>query len=180
MVMSLKKPPRQQNSDLRFNGAKVIAFRHAVANCNIELIPKVVREIIDSQAWRKFVASMEPFENASFIEFIRDPPHKGCGWQPTIVQGLIEKCGDKTLLRKWRKAITPPVGSNQFTEGNNNIITRQGTSLAYTLDRLHRTRPDLLAKVEAGEMSANAAAIEAGFRKRPKHRCPKCGHEFTD
>jgi hypothetical protein len=28
-----------------------------------------------------------------------------------------------------------------------------------------------------GEISANRAAIEAGYRKKPHHRCPKCGHE---
>jgi hypothetical protein len=42
----------------------------------------------------------------------------------------------------------------------------QGTSLAYTLDRLHRERPDLYAKVVAKEMSDNKAAIAAGFRKQ--------------
>ena len=36
--------------------------------------------------------------------------------------------------------------------------------LTYTLRRLLRDKPKLFAKVEAGELSANAAAIEAGFR----------------
>jgi len=42
----------------------------------------------------------------------------------------------------------------------------QGNSAAYTLRRLARERPDLLARVEAGEMTANKAAIESGFRKK--------------
>src|SRR5262245_64443965 len=33
--------------------------------------------------------------------------------------------------------------------------------------RLDRDRPDLAAKVDAGLMTANAAAVEAGFRKKP-------------
>jgi hypothetical protein len=41
-----------------------------------------------------------------------------------------------------------------------------GTSAAYTLARLNRDRPDLAEKVRAKELSPNAAAIEAGFRKR--------------
>lgn len=41
-----------------------------------------------------------------------------------------------------------------------------GNSTAYTIARLDRDRPELAEKVKAGEMSANAAAIEAGFRKR--------------
>lgn len=40
-----------------------------------------------------------------------------------------------------------------------------GTSVGYAVRRLGRERPDLLAKVESGELSANAAALEAGFRK---------------
>jgi hypothetical protein len=43
----------------------------------------------------------------------------------------------------------------------------QKNTKAHWLLRLERDRPDLAARVCAKEMSANAAAIEAGFRKRP-------------
>jgi len=72
--------------------------------------------------------------------------------------------------------LNAPVGSNQFSEGNDNVITRQGNSRAYTLDRLKRQAPELFERVISGELSANAAAIEAGFRK--KRRCPHCGGEL--
>jgi len=42
-----------------------------------------------------------------------------------------------------------------------------GRGVTYTLRRLKRDRPDLLKRVVSGELSANAAAVEAGFRKRP-------------
>jgi hypothetical protein len=59
-------------------------------------------------------------------------------------------------------------------------VTRfqRGNQRAYILARLHRDRPDLAQRVEAGELSANAAAIEAGFRKKPEITCPHCGHRF--
>lgn len=41
-----------------------------------------------------------------------------------------------------------------------------GTSRDYTLARLKRDRPDLAELVLGGALSANAAAIEAGFRRR--------------
>src|SRR5262245_19448038 len=41
---------------------------------------------------------------------------------------------------------------------------------AHILARLDRDRPDLAAHVRAGTMSANAAAIEAGYRKPSKHK----------
>ncbi len=42
----------------------------------------------------------------------------------------------------------------------------RGTTREYTIRRLKRDRPDLAARVIGGELSANAAAIEAGFRRR--------------
>ena len=66
-------------------------------------------------------------------------------------------------------------GSNQYeikeSAINDNIInttSSQGTSKAYTVSRLKRDRPDLFEKVVAGELSANRAAIEAGFRRRAR------------
>lgn len=43
----------------------------------------------------------------------------------------------------------------------------QGNSVGYAVRRLSRERPDLLDKVKAGELSCNAAMIEAGFRRVP-------------
>ena len=52
-----------------------------------------------------------------------------------------------------------------------------GTSREATIRRLVKLgRDDLLAKVESGELSPNAAAIEAGFRKPPQpplHKLPE-------
>lgn len=58
-------------------------------------------------------------------------------------------------------------GTNQYTRGDSirNSI-KGGTNIVYTLARLRRDRPDLAAQVETGKLSANAAAIQAGFRKQ--------------
>ena len=42
-----------------------------------------------------------------------------------------------------------------------------GRGVTYILKRLKRDRPDLLKRVVSGEISANAAALAAGFRKTP-------------
>ena len=59
-----------------------------------------------------------------------------------------------------------------------NIKSLGGTNPTYILKRLKRDRSDLADKVIKGELSANAAAIEAGFRKKSVRHCPKCGHEW--
>jgi hypothetical protein len=84
-----------------------------------------------------------------------------------MVEALIQKSGDQMLLMKWRQAVTAPVGTNQHSDNITTLKPKRGTSLAYTLDRLSRERPDLLAKVKSKKLSANAAAIAAGFRKKP-------------
>lgn len=47
-----------------------------------------------------------------------------------------------------------------------NTKPRSSDTAAYVIARLNRDRPDLAEKVRVGELSANAAAIEAGFRRR--------------
>lgn len=51
-------------------------------------------------------------------------------------------------------------------QGDNITLTERGTDQTYTLRRLLRDAPELFAKVESGELSANAAAIKAGFRSK--------------
>jgi hypothetical protein len=54
---------------------------------------------------------------------------------------------------------------------------KYGNSRAYTLARLDRDgHTELAAKVRSGELSANAAALQTGIRKR--RRCPHCGGEL--
>ena len=50
---------------------------------------------------------------------------------------------------------------------NVNLKSKGGNRRAYILARLDRDRPDLAAKVESGEGSAHAAAVELGWAKRP-------------
>jgi hypothetical protein len=58
------------------------------------------------------------------------------------------------------------------SDNQDDVITlkERGTSRAYVLARLDRDRPDLAAKVRAKTISANAAAIEAGFWKKVERR----------
>jgi hypothetical protein len=50
-----------------------------------------------------------------------------------------------------------------------------GTSKAYALRRLRKDRPDIHARVLAGEISAHAGMIEAGFRRPPHMRMAGSG-----
>ncbi len=91
---------------------------------------------------------------------------EGCGWPLDKVEKLIK--GDVETLAMWRDAVTPPAGRPSL---NGDIITNnedgRGTSKSYTVFRLRREAPELYEEVKEGRLSANAAAIQAGFRKKP-------------
>lgn len=56
------------------------------------------------------------------------------------------------------------VGRGRTADRFNNVKSNATPDLAYTLRRLKRDSPKLFEKVVSGELSANAAAIKAGFR----------------
>ncbi|MGA7329685.1 MAG: hypothetical protein WBX25_35695 [Rhodomicrobium sp.] len=66
------------------------------------------------------------------------------------------------------KATTGEKHLHHSDGSNGTIKPLRGNTRAYTLDRLFRESPGLYEAVCRGEMSANKAAIEAGFRKAPK------------
>ncbi len=63
-------------------------------------------------------------------------------------------------------------GTNRYTAPPNDSDSRHSNPTSsdrgqtYTVRRLKRDRPDLAERVISGDLSANAAAIEAGFGKR--------------
>ena len=130
-------------------------------------VPNLIKRIILEKMWReRRIRTGEVVKLRSLRELIVEKPLKGWGEDPDKIQKLISDDADALTL--WRKEMTPPVGTNQYTdEGHNNIMTQhQGTSRAYTLSRLKIEEPKLFEEVKAGRMSANAAAIKAGFRKK--------------
>ena len=67
--------------------------------------------------------------------------------------------------------------------GNGNVQgfkAPTGNSIAAALRRLERHRPDLLNRVLAGEISAHAAMLAAGFRKRGKRQKANSPHDRED
>lgn len=60
------------------------------------------------------------------------------------------------------------IGNGRKAESRGTACTStRGGNPEYTLRRLKRDAPELLDKIETGELSVNAAAIQAGIRKKP-------------
>jgi len=56
--------------------------------------------------------------------------------------------------------------SDKYQIANSKLKTAGGTTVSYAIRRLKRDAPELAEKVISGELSANEAAIAAGFRER--------------
>ena len=59
---------------------------------------------------------------------------------------------------------------NQVGDHQVDYVSSGGTTKRYIVARLDRDHPELAEKVRAGDLSANAAAVKAGFRKLPSYR----------
>jgi hypothetical protein len=163
-------------SDIVENGQLVNRMSYAVADGekSIKHVPLLIKEVIDTGAWQKRLVGKLPVEHKTFRDFIVTAPAQGMGWSTPEdikqVEALLRYSPD--VLQQWVDALKGKHGGDRKSEEapikNDNIrLEGYGTSLGYTLDRLKREHSDLYAKVVAGDMTANAAAISAGFRKKP-------------
>jgi hypothetical protein len=135
-------------------------------------------------AWEDFVQYREPF---------------GLDMRVDVAKAIMDEQDDARLLKdviaeraahaQAIDATAPDLrqhGANQHGRGvgNHENVTKSSLNDAsYAMARLRRDRPDLHARVLAGELSAHAGMVEAGFRKRrggarKKRRCRHCGREL--
>jgi hypothetical protein len=151
--------------NLREKGSLVQSLWSAVGDASGSLanVPGLVRRVLETEAWRERVQRGKTYTHPTFLSFITTKPLAGCGWPPEKIEVLLKD--EPETLALFRAATVGRKGAH-----HDNVMMKapQGNSRAYTLDRLKRERPDLFAKVTAGKLSANAAAIEAGFRKVPQ------------
>lgn len=133
---------------------------------NLSIFPKLLRRIITEQAWKnRKVPGKGMVEMKSLRELVTTPPITGWGEDPAKIEAVIRD--DAEVLAMWREAMKPGQGTRTDLGDNVTQVEKpKGNSRSYAVSRLQRESPELFAKVAAGEMSANAAAIKAGFRRR--------------
>lgn len=154
--------------------------------------PKVILNIIKSRAWKKRLdENGKPF--ASFEALVSAPYWHGLESSVEDIRRICFKNEEAlqaidriipAAAEPGRELEAPRDDKGRYLSNGDNVTSgeeERGNSPTYALRRLKRDRPDLAERVMSGELSANAAAIEAGFRKPPKPRlkvCPHCGGEL--
>ena len=114
---------------------------------------QVLAELVKTRAWQVI------------------PPEQPYG---TLNKMLKAEVGldERAIKDQIKKAGLAAKGANYspeakgFARSDNVTSDERGNSETYTIRRLCRDRPDLAEQVERGELTANQAAIEAGFRRR--------------
>jgi hypothetical protein len=135
---------------------------------SLSTFPKLLRRIIAEEAWKaRKLPGKGIVEMQSLRELVTTAPIAGWGEDPAKIEAVIRD--DAEVLAMWREAMKGRAGRPKQegeTRRNPTQFRTADRGRAYDLSRLQRKSPELFAKVASGEMSANAAAIKAGFRRR--------------
>ena len=140
------------------------------ADGSLASFPGLLKRVIQEKVWERRIHNGHLIELPNLRALITEKPIRGWGQNPDKIQAVIQD--DAEALALFREAMVEGHGGDRKTINikSDNVTldpVERGNSKSYTVSRLKRDRPDLFGKVVAGELSANKAAIEAGFRRKP-------------
>jgi hypothetical protein len=132
-----------------------------------KIVPLFLRNVIEEEQW-KHCSDRHGNPFTSFEAFVTHQLWEGL---ESTIDDLKVFCRRNDEVRQLIDAAVGampmpgrPAANSKGSDAT--IIGDQTRGSTYQLKRLKRDRPDLAEKVVRGELSAHAAAIEAGFRKR--------------
>ena len=140
---------------------------------SIRAFPGLLLRTIETEAWRSFKTPLgELVVNETFHQFLMKEPFNGLGISDSYARQIVQdnKPALDALDQALQVASGAPVGNQNAANDKTTLYNIQdckapsGTSESAALRRLRKDRPDLHAKVLDGELSAHAAAVQAGFR----------------
>jgi hypothetical protein len=153
---------------------------------NHTTIPRLIIQVIEKDMWRKFniPSSGRTINNASitFAQFVETQPPIGLGSNIKLIESILiastksenqdDVIAANEALEMFASAVTGKLGgdrqSKKAKSSSDNITTAsdRGTAKSYAMRRLKKDKPNIYKRVVAGEISAHAGMIEAGFRKK--------------
>jgi hypothetical protein len=135
---------------------------------SLENLPGLIAKVIEVKAWESRLHHGRLYELPSLRDLVTRKPPEGWGQNPDKIEALLKDSPE--VLACWREEMTESKGKRSKADNADNISNKPkvdaGTSKAYTLSRLKRENAELFQAVVAGELSANAAAVKAGWRKK--------------
>lgn len=129
----------------------------------LDQLPRLLAKVIEVRAWERRLHHGRLYELPSLRDLVTRKPPEGWGQNPDKIEALLKDSPE--VLAAWREEMTNKPHVHLGDNDNISIRPEQGTSKSYTLSRLKRENAELFEQVVAGKLSANAAAIKAGWRK---------------
>lgn len=144
----------------------VSALYSAISNGGHSLgsVPGLLKRTLREELWREFVTPRgEHVQYDRFVDFVTTPPSKGLGATVELIRKLV--AGDPEAVDLLDQALQNEPGRPLETVDNINSRPN-GTSQDAALRRLRKDAPELHDEVLAGNLSAHAAMVKAGYRPK--------------
>lgn len=160
---------------LRHRGNLVAHLASAVHSGagGLETIPGLLRQVLVDDGWREFITPRDDRRTPqTFEEFVTTPPLAGLG--AASVDQLRRMVADEpeiaaSVERAWRGEVPAAAEARRPTDderkSRDTRLNGDSDTSASILARLKRDDPGLAQRVVDGELTANAAALQKGWRK---------------
>jgi hypothetical protein len=148
--------------------AELCAAKHRTDH-EVKLLKYGLLEFRQKERWR-LICDNDGRAFQSWEDYVQYPEPNGLGMPAESAKAVMEEVNDKALLGEVLGRHGGDHKSQVFRDqvGNANLMSTGGTTRPYILARLERDgHGELAARVRAGEMSARAAALQAGIRRPP-------------
>lgn len=164
------------NAPLMSDAERVNLLQEYVASGadDLDMVTRLLGKVIESGAWREFTTPNGfPVRHRTFHDFVTADRWDGLGTSRDALVGWVrEQDPDvaSAVERAWRDEVPAALKSAGRPSGNGSATTNNGQSITGKtadgiLARLKRDDPDMAQKVINGEITANAAARQKGWRK---------------
>jgi hypothetical protein len=137
----------------------------------LQAVPGLLRQVLADDRWKEFRTKLGAHvTHERFEDFVTARPMRGLGVDVDLIRRIVadDMQASSDLTKALKREPGRPKGQTGTTDNvsNSRPVGTHGNSKEQALRRLRTQRPDLHARVLAGELSPHAAAIEAGFRKK--------------
>lgn len=134
-------------------------------------VPGLLKRLLREGMWQEFVTPRgETVTYERFEDFVTTPPTKGLGATIELVRDVVAR--DVEALDALDQAMKrEPGGDTRSTKAQTNVYNVHnerpaGNAEARALRKLRKDAPELHREVLKGNLSAHAAMVQAGYRKR--------------
>lgn len=130
----------------------------------LSTVPGLLKRVLTEESWREFTTQRgEHVTHERFADFVTTPPLAGIGADVPLLRRIV--ADDLEAVDLLDRALRGRQGERtDLLDISKEVKAPTGTTKEAALRRLRKDRPELHADVLAGNLSAHAAMVQAGYR----------------